>query len=84
MVHLSGSYLGKILNLNLEIRPLRFSNVKAMFWKKEDRRRKDAATGPPLLFLQSVELIAQFDLHLPDVLSGRPIGVFFRQAPTSV
>jgi hypothetical protein len=55
-----------------------------VFGNKGDRRLKDAATESPLLFLQSVKLFTQFDLHLSDVVSGQPIGVFLRQAPTSV
>ena len=31
MAHLSGCHLGKLLNFNLEIRPLRFLTGKAMF-----------------------------------------------------
>jgi hypothetical protein len=61
-----------------------FNREGEVFGNKGDRRLKDAATESPLLFLKSVKLFAQFDLHLSDVVSGRPIGVFLRQAPTSV
>jgi hypothetical protein len=61
-----------------------FKREGDVFGNKGDRRLKDAATESSLLFLQSVKLFAQFDLHLSDVVSGRRIGVFLRQAPTSV
>lgn len=51
-----------------------FNREGEVFGNKGDRRLKDAATESPLLFLQSVKLFTQFDLHLSDVVSGRSIG----------
>jgi hypothetical protein len=85
MAHLSGCHLGKLTKFQFGNQAAAVFNREGdVFGNKGDRRLKDAATESPLLFLQSVKLFAQFDLHLSDVVSGRPIGVFLRQAPTSI